>query len=76
MNLAWGDGTVFDPPRNDQKLPFIQPHGPIAEVHAKPAFDDEKHFVFVLVVVPDEFPLEFDQFDVLPVELADDLGLQ
>ncbi len=39
------------------------------------AFDDEEHFVFVVVVMPDEFGVGLDQLDHLSVELGGDVGL-
>jgi hypothetical protein len=37
--------------------------------------DDQEQFVLVVVVVPDERPLEFDQLDHLAVQLTDDFRL-
>lgn len=45
-----------------------------AVLHAERSADDEEEFVFVVVVMPDEFALEFRELDVGIVEFADDLG--
>jgi hypothetical protein len=46
----------------------------VAEFHAEAAFDDEKHFVFVVVMVEDERAVVFDQLDLLSVEFGGDMG--
>src|SRR5271166_4464826 len=73
-----GDGAVFDPARDDDELAGLDPFMALAEadivragvaqlsfavLHAEAAFDDEEHFVFVVVVMPDEFGVGFDQLD-------------
>ena len=45
------------------------------EFHAEAAFDHEKHFVFVLVVMEDKFAFEFVELDMLSVEFGGDVGL-
>jgi hypothetical protein len=46
---------------------------PIPELHAEPALHYEEQFVLVIVVVPDEWPLELDEFHLLALQLTDDL---
>ena len=47
----------------------------VAEIHAEAAFDDEEHFVFVLVVMKDEYAFELVEFHILAVEFCSDVGL-
>src|SRR6266404_2809444 len=54
-------GPVLDAARDDDELPFLDGHAPIPKLHREPAFVDEKEFVLVLVLVPDERTLELDQ---------------
>ena len=68
-----GNGPVFDAARNDQELAFLEPDLPVAEIHPESSLHHQEHLVLVLMVVPDEFSLELDEFDKLAVELADDL---
>ncbi len=70
--LGCGLGLVLHPSRDDQELAFVKFDGPVAEVDAQMAAQDQKELVLVLMVVPDKLALEFDQFDVLPVQLTDD----
>jgi hypothetical protein len=51
------------------------PIGFFPVLHAKAAFDYEEHFVLVVVVVPNEFGVGFDQLYHLSVEFAGDVGL-
>ena len=69
-----GDGTVFGSARDDDELAGFDPFVVVAEFHAEAAFDDEKHFVFVIVMVEDEGAVELDEFDLLSVEFGGDSG--
>jgi hypothetical protein len=71
MNLLLSYGTMHDSPRDDQKLAFLQPKLPFGKIHSKPPLNHQKKFVLVVVFVPDEFPLELDEFYVLAIEFAD-----
>src|SRR6202161_4431337 len=68
------DGHVLDALGDDDE--FTRQHGDIAiaEAHAQPAFYDQKHFVLVVVMVPDEFAGELYDLHVGIVQLADDRG--
>ena len=74
MRLAFGDGAVLDALRHDQQLAGIEDHLPVTELHPQPPGDDPEELVLVVVVVPDELPLELDDLHVRVVQLADDLG--
>ena len=65
-------GPMLDAARHDQELALLDPLLPIAKVHPESAPDDQEQLVFVLVVMPDELPLELHQLHVLAVQLADD----
>src|SRR5271157_2654396 len=47
----------------------------VPELHPESPLDHEKQLVFVVMLMPDELPLEFYQLDVLPVQLAHDPGI-
>jgi hypothetical protein len=70
-----GDGTMFDTARDDDELAFFDPFVTLAKLHAEAAFDYKEEFVFVLVMVKDEFAFEFVELDVLAVEFGGDVGL-
>ena len=72
MSLVGCDRTVLDAARDDEKFTFFQPDLPVAEIHPNPPFRDQKKLILVLMMMPDELALEFDQLDVLPIELAGD----
>src|ERR1700728_536611 len=78
--LFFGDRLMLDAARNDDEFSFADPFmafakGFIADVHAEAAFDDQEHFVLVVVVMPYEFRVGLHQLDNLPVELAGDMRL-
>ncbi|SPE28430.1 hypothetical protein SBA2_40003 [Acidobacteriia bacterium SbA2] len=70
-----GDGTVLDSARHHDELACLDPFMAVAKFHAEAAFDYQEHFIFVFVVVEDEFALEFVELDRLPVQFGSDVGL-
>ncbi|HWG46550.1 MAG TPA: hypothetical protein VN688_27560 [Gemmataceae bacterium] len=73
--LLVGDGPVFDPTGDDQELALFQPDVPIPKLHAKPASDDQEEFVFVVVVVPQEWPWNLTNFTCWPFNSPTIFGL-
>ena len=70
-----GCRLVFDAAGDNHELSFLDPLVMFAKVfvavmHAEAAFDDEKQFVFVLVVVEDELAFDFIELDGLAVQLG------
>src|ERR1700678_3432367 len=61
-------------PWNDDPYSLFNPNVAITELHAKPPLDHQKKLVFVVIMVPDERPLELDQLHVLAVQLAHFVG--
>jgi hypothetical protein len=74
-----GYGPMLDAARHDNEFTFFDPLVRmivmVAELHAEAAFDDEKHFVFVVMMVEDEFAVELYELDLLTVEFGSDAGL-
>src|SRR5262249_4966119 len=75
VGFLLGNGPVFDATRHDQEFALFEPDVPILELHAEAALDDQEEFVLVVVVVPDERPLELDQLHLLAVQFTHDLRL-
>ena len=59
--------------RHDQEFTRAQLDRVIAELNTEPSAPDQEQLVLVCVVMPDEVPLEFHEFDLLTVQFADDL---
>ena len=72
MNLIGRDGPVLDAARDDQKLPFFQPERMVPKIHSESPLDDQEQLILVLMMMPDKLSLEFDQLDVLAVQIAND----
>ena len=68
-------GRLLDAARNDEKLSGAKLDGPVAELHAERAADDEEQLVLAIVVVPDERAEELDEFDLLSVQIGGDSRL-
>src|SRR3984957_5301496 len=75
MNFFVGDGQMFDAFGDNDEFAGADQAFAIAETHAQRSGDDQKHFIFVIVMMPDELALEFDDFHVGIVEFADDAGI-
>jgi hypothetical protein len=67
-------GSMLNTSLHNEELALFQPHLVIAKFHPKPTFDHQEHFVFLLMMVPDEGALKLDHLHHLPVEFANDLG--
>ena len=70
-----GDWFVFDSARDDDELAFFDPFVVVEEFHAEAAFDDQEHFIFMVVVVEDELAFDLVELHVLAVEFGGDVGL-
>jgi hypothetical protein len=72
VGLTCGHGLVFDPPRHDEELAFVEVDGSLAEVDGEASSEDQEELVLLFVVMPHELALELRELDVLAVQLADD----
>jgi hypothetical protein len=75
LNLLLGERAVLDAALDDNEFARFKPFAAVGEIHAETPFDHEKHFVFVVVMMPDEFALKLHQFDLLAIQLTGDFGL-
>lgn len=64
---------MFDATRNDQEFPRLQLDHAIAKLDPHSPAPNEKHFVFVLVMMPKEFAFKLYDLHFLPVQFAHDL---
>ena len=73
--FVFGDGVVEGAAGDDAEVAGVEfDVGLVLDLDTHAAFEDLEEFVFVIVLVPDEFALELGDFDVLVVDLADDFG--
>ena len=63
---------MFHSARHNDKFTFVDEGFAVPEFHAQSALDDQEKLVFVFMMMPDEFALELDGFDVAVVDFADD----
>ncbi len=57
--------------RNNQKLAFFEPHVTVSKFHSESTLHDQEKFIFGIVMMPDKWASEFDQLDLLTVEVPD-----
>jgi len=73
--FMFGDGVVEDAARDDAEVAGGEGDvGLVFDLDTHAAFEDLEELVLMVMLVPDEFALEFGDFDVLVVDLADDFG--
>jgi hypothetical protein len=60
MDFVLGFGHALDAFLDDDEFAGIDENLAIAEAHFHSALHDEKHFVFVVVVMPDECAFKFN----------------
>src|ERR1700734_1511694 len=68
-----GYGTMLHATRNDNELTFLEPLVAVAKLHAEPSLHDQKHLVFILVMMKEKLALGLHQFHLLSVKLARDV---
>jgi hypothetical protein len=71
----FGYWTMLHAAGHDDELADFDPLVAVAKFHAEAAFDYEEHFVFILVVVKDEWAVKLDELDLLSIELGGNAGL-
>ena len=64
MGFRKRHGPMLDAARDDEKLTFVQPHLPIAEVHSEASLHHQEHLVFMLMMVPEELTLKIGRAHV------------
>src|SRR6202030_4276788 len=72
MDFVVGFWHVLDAFRDDDEFAGRDKNVAVAEAHVHAAFHDEKHFVFVVVVMPDECAFKFHDLHVGFFHFADD----
>ena len=68
-----GGGAVFDTARNDKSLAGAEFDRVFPEFDSKAAFPHQEEFVFVVMMMPGELALHFDQLDLLAIQRSDHL---
>ena len=67
---------MLDAARYDDEFAGLDPFRLLASVfaivHPKATLHDQKHLVFIFVMMPGEWPFELDELDELAVEFAGD----
>src|SRR6266566_7084946 len=76
----FGNWAMLHAAGDDNELAFLDPlvafaESFVAKLHAEAAFDHEKHFVLVVMMMPDEWRIELHEFDHLAVEFGGDVRL-
>ena len=56
MRLFVSDRAMLHAARDDKELAFIYPHVPVPALDAKAVINYQKQFIFVVVMMPDEWP--------------------
>jgi hypothetical protein len=74
MDFVVRYGHMFDASGHNDEFSGFDDFVAVTKTHAQGSVDDQKHFVFVVVMVPDELALQPDDFDVRVVDLTDDFG--
>src|SRR5580700_3781254 len=70
-----GHWAMLDAARYHDELAFFDPHVTLAKLHAEASFDHQEQFVFVVVMMKDEFSFQFVELKVLSVEFGTDVWL-
>src|SRR5882672_5065463 len=74
MRFFVGNRQMLDAVRDDDELTRLDHEVAVPQLHPQPTLHDQKELVLTLVMVPDEFALEFRELHETVVYLADDFG--
>src|ERR1700690_352223 len=79
VDFLTSNRTMLRPSRDDREFAFAKFDGSLSAgrvlvIHAKSPVNYQEQLVLRVMVMPDEFALKLDQFDVLSVQLAHDFG--
>lgn len=69
-HLLVGDRLMFHTSRNNQKFAFAESYIAFVQTHEQFAFDNQEHFIFVVVMMPDELAQQFGEFNLLAVQFT------
>ena len=72
-HLLLGDGPVLDALRDHDDIARADLDFPVPKLHGHPPPDDVEQLVLFIVGMPEEFPLNLGELDVLAIELGNDL---
>ena len=72
MGFGSGHRLVFDAPRNNEELAFVELDDSITKVDGQVAAENQEELVLMLVVMPDELTFDLRELYLLAVELSDD----
>jgi len=71
FDFGLGNRTMFNAMWHNQKFAFVQLDDSITELDSQIATPHQKQFILGGVVMPHKLALQFDQFDLLAVQRAD-----
>jgi hypothetical protein len=72
MGFIFRDGTMLDALGHYKYFAWDQRDNSISQLNADASAQHEKKIVGVIMLVPDELALHFDNHEVMPVELPND----
>jgi hypothetical protein len=64
---------MFDSARHDTEFAFTESDGAITKLDRHGASPNEKHLIFVIMVVPGEDTTKLDELDFLTIKRCDNL---
>lgn len=75
MSLGLGDGPVLDAFGHHEYFAGTEPNGAVSQLNSNMPDENQKEIVGIVVLMPNEFALDFYDQQIVPVEAADDARL-
>lgn len=75
MCFIFGDRAMFDSFRHDKYFPRAERDNSLSKLNLDAPAEDQKEVISILVLVPNKLTLDFDNHEVMSVELTNDPGL-
>jgi len=71
MGLILGNGAVLNAFWDDKHFTWAKRNGPFSQLNANAPTENQEKIVRIVVLVPHEFALDFDDHQIVTVELSD-----
>jgi len=72
MGFVLSNRAVLDTFRDDKHFAWAKRNGPISQLNANPPLDNKEKIVRIVVLMPYELAFDFDDHEIVTVELSDD----
>ncbi len=75
MGLVFSDRSVLDAIGHHKRFTWTKPNGAVSQLNSDMPSENQKEIVGIVVLVPNEFPLDLHDHEVVTVEATNNSRL-